>query len=164
MPISDYYKKLRGKVGTELIFMPSVAAIIRNEDNEILFQYPKESEHWSLPSGAIEPGETPAQALIREVWEETGLTVKPYRLIGLFGGEDFRFTYPQGDQVEYNVFVFECIIIRGELTPIDGESADLRFIKEECKPKLALPYPESIFKSSQATSVYFQWKENWLNE
>ncbi len=163
MPISDYYKQLRVKVGTELVFMPSVAAIVRNDDNEILFQYPGEGERWSLPAGAIEPGETPAQALIREVWEETGLTVKPNKLLGVFGGEDFRFTYPNGDHVEYNVFVFACTIVKGELISIDGESADLRFLKEESKPKLALPYPEFIFKSPQSDSVYFQWEESWLN-
>ena len=33
-------------------------------------------EYWSLPAGAIEPGETPEEAVIREVWEETGLKVR----------------------------------------------------------------------------------------
>ena len=162
MPISDYYHKLRAKVGTDLIFMPSVAAILRNSDDEILFQYPGEGEYWSLPAGAIEPGEAPAQALIREVWEETGLTVRPNKLLGIFGGESFRFTYPNGDQVEYNVFVFECNIICGKLTAIDGESADLRFIKEENKPQLALPYPDFIFNKHLTDNVYFQWEDNWM--
>ncbi|RDW17721.1 NUDIX hydrolase [Oceanobacillus chungangensis] len=163
MPISDYYKKIRRKIGTDLIFMPSVAAIIRNDDNDILFQKPHDGEYWSLPAGAIEPGEAPAQALIREVWEETGLRVKPNKLLGVFGGESFRFTYPNGDQVEYSVFVFECNnIVSGELTPIDGESADLAFIKEESKPKLALPYPDFIFKKSASDNAYFQWENNWL--
>ncbi|MFJ7827680.1 NUDIX domain-containing protein [Psychrobacillus sp. NPDC096623] len=161
MPISDYYKQLRLKVGKDLIFMPSVAAIIRNTNDEILFQYPGEGEYWSLPAGAIEPGEAPAQALIREVWEETGLTVRPNKLLGIFGGESFRFTYPHGDKVEYNVFVFECNIISGKLTAIDGESADLQFIKEENKPKLALPYPDFIFNKQHSDNVYFQWDNNW---
>ncbi|SDO17437.1 ADP-ribose pyrophosphatase YjhB, NUDIX family [Psychrobacillus sp. OK028] len=164
MSISDYYKQLRVKVGKDLIFMPSVAAIIRNTNDEILFQYPGKGEYWSLPAGAIEPGEAPAQALIREVWEETGLTVKPNKLLGIFGGESFRFTYPHGDQVEYNVFVFECNIISGKLTAIDGESVDLQFIKAENKPKLALPYPDFIFNKQHSSNVYFQWDNNWTKK
>jgi len=37
---------------------------------------------WSLPGGRVEPGETTAEALVREMEEETGLTVEPGRLIG----------------------------------------------------------------------------------
>ncbi len=37
---------------------------------------------WSLPGGRIEPGETDAEALVREMLEETGLTVEPGPLIG----------------------------------------------------------------------------------
>lgn len=69
MPISEYYKELRNKIGNQLIFNPSVAAIIRNEQEEILFQRPSfKSDIWSLPAGAIELGETPSEAIIREVW------------------------------------------------------------------------------------------------
>src|SRR5690625_585711 len=90
MGMSDYYKNLRDMVGNELIFMPSVAGIVRNEKEDILFQYKGNEKKWSLPAGAIEIGEPPAKAVVREVWEETGLIVIPKQLSGVYGGNDFR--------------------------------------------------------------------------
>lgn len=75
MSMSLYYKKIREQLGHELIFVPSVAAVIKNGQGDILFQYPG-GEYWSLPAGAIELGETPEEAVVREVWEETGLKVQ----------------------------------------------------------------------------------------
>lgn len=89
MGMSNYYQDLRDKLGSGLIFMPSVAGIVRNEAGEILFQNKGNGENWSLPAGAIELGEAPAEAIVREVWEETGLNVLPEKLLGVFGGKEF---------------------------------------------------------------------------
>jgi 8-oxo-dGTP diphosphatase len=63
---------------------------------------------WDIPGGRIEPGETPAQAAIREVWEETYARVEITSLIGiqeleLFGPrpENHRWGYPMTIQVYY---------------------------------------------------------------
>ncbi|MCY0881236.1 MAG: NUDIX domain-containing protein, partial [Firmicutes bacterium] len=103
---------------------------------------------WSLPAGSIELGESPEAAVVREVYEETGLMVKPVRLAGVFGGSDFRFTDPDGNQVEYVVCLFVCAITGGTLQALDGESADLQWFSTEKMPPLALPYPPELFKSS----------------
>ncbi|PEV91795.1 NUDIX hydrolase [Bacillus thuringiensis] len=144
MSMSLYYKKIREQLGHELILIPSVAAVIKNEQEKILFQYPG-GEYWSLPAGAIEPGETPEEAVIREVWEETGLKVQVKKQKGVFGGEEFRYTYANGDKVEYIVVVFECEVTSGKLKSIDGESLKLQYFSFSEKPTLALPYPDNIF-------------------
>ena len=164
MGMSDYYKNLRERVGSEQIFIPSVAGIIRNDLGEILFQNKGNGEKWSLPAGAIEPGEAPAQAVVREVWEETGLFVLPRKLLGVFGGKDFRYQYPNGHRVEYNIFMFECIIQHGELEPIDSETAELQYFSPDNMPELALPYPKDLFNQNEnsESETYFQWDEQWL--
>lgn len=163
MGMSDYYKNLRERVGKERIFMPSVAGIIRNESGEILLQNKGNGEDWSLPAGAIEMGESPAEAVIREVWEETGLTVVPKKLLGVFGGKDFRYEYPNGHQVEYNIFMFECFVQSGELNPIDPETFDLQYFHPDNMPELALPYPKEMFLQIDKNDTYYQWDEEWVN-
>ncbi|WP_413303572.1 NUDIX domain-containing protein [Bacillus sp. 1P10SD] len=163
MGMSEYYQKLREKVGNELIFMPSVAGIVRNKAGGVLLQNKGNGEKWSLPAGAIELGEAPAEAVVREVWEETGLFVVPQKLLGVFGGKDFRYQYPNGHQVEYNIFMFECEIQRGELNPIDTETAELRYFQPEHMPELALPYPKHLFTQTKPGELYFQWDEQWLS-
>ena len=164
MGMSDYYKNLRERVGSEQIFIPSVAGIIRNDLGEILFQNKGNGEKWSLPAGAIEPGEAPAQAVVREVWEETGLFVQPRKLLGVFGGKDFRYQYPNGHRVEYSIFMFECIIQHGEIEPIDSETAELQYFSPDNMPELALPYPKDLFNQNEnsESETYFQWDEQWL--
>lgn len=154
--MSDYYRELRKKTGTDLLFCPCVAAIIRNDEGEILFMLDANAKIWSIPAGAIEPGETPAQAVVREVWEETGLQVSPNHLLGVFGGKEFRWVYPDGNQVEYVAFVFECEVQGGMLQAIDGESAGFRYFSPYALPDLPVPYPKEMFYPRKTERTFFQ--------
>jgi 8-oxo-dGTP pyrophosphatase MutT (NUDIX family) len=156
-------KDLRSKVGHQLLHIPSVAAIIRDEKNRILLQKTSE-DNWSLPAGAIEPGETPARAIVREVWEETNLIVRPLRIAGVFGGADgFRYTYSNGDAVEYTVVLFECETVGGELGKGDNETLELRYFSPEEMPTLPINYPRELFLEP-INKTYFEWNEKWLEE
>jgi len=143
MPISQYLKDLREKVGSGILQIPSAAAIIRDAGGRILLV--KSAGVWGLPAGAIDLGETPREAVVREVFEETGLRILPVRIVGVFGGEKFRYVYPNGDAVEYFIVVFECEIIGGELSAQDGEVSEFRYFAVEEMPELAIPYPQTLF-------------------
>jgi 8-oxo-dGTP pyrophosphatase MutT (NUDIX family) len=161
MAISTYLKSLREKIGTTLLQIPAVTAVIRDDTGGILLQRSIHDE-WSLPAGAIDLGESPAQAIVREVWEETGLKVRPIDVLGIFGGcNGFRHTYPNGDRVEYTCIVFVCNIVGGQLGGRDDETLELQYFNLEKMPKLAIEYPPSIFKPD-ASEVYFDWNERWL--
>ena len=146
--MSPYYQRLRDAIGKELLLIPSVAAVIHDADGRLLLQQ-KHDGTWSLPAGAIEPGETPEQAIAREVLEETGLRCTGSEVIATLGGPQFRHTYANGDPVEYLIVLFKCTVGGETIPPPDTEeTASLRWFTREEFPGLALPYdPDLLFPS-----------------
>lgn len=150
--MGSYLTELRRLIGNRLLLLPSVAAVIHDPAGKLLLQEKSSGEGWSLPAGAIEPGETPQQAIIREVMEETGRVVTPGTILGVFGGRDFRHTYPNGDQVEYVVTLFRCHVVEDLGSWSDGETRLLAYFALDDMPPLALPYPASALFASGATA------------
>lgn len=148
MPISEYMQRLRDAVGHRLLLVPSVAAIIRDDRGRVLLMQDALSNQWSLPAGAIEPGESPAEAIAREVEEETSLRVQNAELVAAVGGKQFRTQYPNGDQVEYTVCVYACQVEQGDPVARDGEASSFRWVAADDVPGwLDLPYPPALFGS-----------------
>jgi 8-oxo-dGTP pyrophosphatase MutT (NUDIX family) len=104
---------------------------------------------WTLPGGAIDPNENPADAAIRECFEETGLLVKPERLIGVFGGPEFLVRYPNGDLTYYTTIAFEASVIGGALKADGEEIARLRYVTQtECEALVLNPSSQIISRQS----------------
>ena len=139
MPISPYLERLRRRVGKTLLLVPSVTAVIRDERARVLLARHADSGAWSTIGGAVEPNEAPADALVREVWEETALRVEPLRVLGVYGGPEFEVVYGNGDRVSYLTTVFECRIACGEARPDGRETLELTWFAEEEIAALGLP-------------------------
>ena len=147
----SYISWLRKRVGPGLILSPSVGAVIRDAQGRLLLQEKSSGEAWSLPAGGIEVGESPQEAIAREVMEETGYAVRVGRILGVFGGRAFRYAYPNGDEVEYVATLFECEIVGGSGVPTDDETRSTRYFQRDEMPPLALPYPmEVLFRGENA--------------
>jgi ADP-ribose pyrophosphatase YjhB (NUDIX family) len=142
--MSPYFRHLRSKLGHSLLLVPSVGAVIRDEKRRVLLQEKSAWEGWSLPAGAVEPGETPEQALRREVRAETGLMVEPREILGVFGGIEFRYKYANGDLVEYTVVLYRCDVLARGTTQVDTETQSLRYFGAAELPRIALPYPAEV--------------------
>lgn len=130
MPISPYVASLRARIGTSRLLLPSVTAIVYGDGGEMLLVRQRDGDVWSTPGGSIEPDETPADAVVRETWEETGLLVRPVALIGVFGGPSFVVRYANGDETQYVMSVFECSVESGRLTGSNDEVTASRFVAE----------------------------------
>ena len=146
---SHYISGLRDRIQHDLLLLPGVGALVRDPEGRFLVQLRAEDGEWSLPGGAVEPGETPAQAIRREVLEETGLEVRPVRVAAVLGGRHFRNTYLNGDQVEYCTTVFDCEILGGSLSTADPETLRLEWFHPADLPPLSPTFPPEVFAPRQ---------------
>lgn len=127
MGISPYVRSLRERVGGARLLLPSVTALIYDSDRKLLLVRQRDGGVWSTPGGSMEFDETPADAVVREAWEETGLRVEPARVTGVYGGPEFVVRYPNGDESQYVMIVFQCAVRGGALRPDGDEITEARF-------------------------------------
>jgi len=129
--MADYVVRLRGLVGgDELLQIPSVSVALRDAERRVLLARHVEGGVWVLPGGAIEPAETPADAAVREMYEETGLLVRLTSLVGVFGGPELIVRYRNGHRTSYVMSVFEAEISSGTAQPDATELLEVRFVSE----------------------------------
>src|ERR1700757_3889639 len=108
-----------------------VGAIIIDEDRVVLVKrgHAPLQGKWSIPGGVLEVGETLRKAVVREVREETGLTIEPGELLGVFErvlpDEQGRMKY------HYVLIDFLCRRMSGELAAADDAEEARWFRREE---------------------------------
>ncbi len=103
-------------------------AVLVDDDQRILLALWNEgaTPAWTVPGGGLEEGETPEEAAVREVREETGYDVELIRLLG-----EIRFTVAARDRLDGSGralegirIVFEARIVGGELRHEVGGTTD----------------------------------------
>ena len=103
-----------------------VAAIIENEKNEILCALRSKNMSlggfWEFPGGKIEAGETPADAIIREISEELNCTISCDNKI-------FNDTTYEYDNFIINLLTIKCVLMSG--TPIANEHTKLIWLEKD---------------------------------
>src|SRR3990167_3384795 len=117
MPIPDFIKSLRSKIGTELLQLPVVSTFAYDDRDRLLLVHDISFGLWGAPSGIVDPHELPADAAVRETWEEAGVFVELTRILGVFAGEHFSKTYDNGDQLAAVTTVFSARVLPGPPRP-----------------------------------------------
>lgn len=107
-----------------------VDALVFNAQGELLLVQRRDNSRWAMPGGLAEIGHTPAEAVLRELWEEAGLRGQVRRLLGLFDGR----LWGSRSKVHlvHLVFLVDC----ADLMPAPGiEVLDARFFKPDQLPE-----------------------------
>lgn len=117
---------------------PAAIAIVHDKDlQKILLVKRRDVPVWVLPGGGIDSGETPEEAVIREVKEETGLHIAVERLAA---------HYSPVNRLSAPTFVFICRILNGHLTT-SLETQEVAF-----------------FSPTEASTLLFPLHFSWLQE
>jgi len=107
------------------------SAAIFDKQGRVLLTKRRDNGQWCLPSGGVEPGESVAEGCEREVLEETGLSVRVKRFVGVYSHPDQLTVYSETDKFQIIALHFEAEIIGGELGLSDETSDYGYFTMEE---------------------------------
>jgi ADP-ribose pyrophosphatase YjhB (NUDIX family) len=108
-----------------------VGAIVRDDRGRLLMVqrgHAPSAGTWSVPGGRVEPGEPDADAVVREVREETGLEVRPGALVG-------RVDRPGLGGAVYDIYDYAADVVSGRLAA-GTDAADARWVAEDELPAL----------------------------
>ena len=139
---------IRGeRIGKRATLMTGCAAIIFEDAarQKILLTRRQDNGLWCLPGGRMEPGESAAECAAREVFEETGLRVRPTRLVGIYTSPDWVIAYADGKLHQVIAMSFEAEIIDGTLG-LSNETTEVGFfsIEQVRSMELVAHHPQRI--------------------
>lgn len=132
MPISEDRRQLRQEVGAKLTLTPGVNILTFDQQNRVLLVRHQNNLPWEIPGGGMDPLQSPADAAVQLMWEETGLFVEPFRIIGAYGGDE-TFCRPDshGNPINFVTIVFEAKVIGQKLAPPPVDTLETHYFDQD---------------------------------
>ncbi len=115
----------------------TIGAAVGNEANELLMVKRADSGRWLYPTGWADVGYSPAEVVVKEVHEETGIECEVLRPISILDGLRRGFT-----RIPLVSLVFHCRAVGGELHPHPLECSEVGFFAQDALPRSTIS-PES---------------------
>jgi 8-oxo-dGTP pyrophosphatase MutT (NUDIX family) len=135
MPTPRFVLELRQKIGHDLLWLSSAMGAVVDGDGRVLLGRRADVGSWTLPGGIIDPAEQPADAAIREIFEETGVVAVPEKLTSVSVSPPIA--YPNGDKVQYLEYCFRCRAVGGAARVNDGEMTEVAWHAMDALPELS---------------------------
>jgi 8-oxo-dGTP pyrophosphatase MutT (NUDIX family) len=101
------------RVGRTAAVRLGVTAAILDPSGRLLLTRRADNGEWCMPGGAVDPGESLAEACAREVREEIGVEARITRLLGTYSSPDIVAAYPDGNRAQIVAAVFRAEIVSG---------------------------------------------------
>lgn len=147
MATPDFIRKLRERIGHDMLWVPAVRGVVFDDAGRVLLGQRADNGRWALLSGILEPGEEPAPGLVREILEETAVVAAAERLVAVDTGQ---VTYPNGDTCQFLTLVFRCRYVSGQARVNDDESLAVGWFRPEGLPELLPAQLSDIERAAHA--------------
>lgn len=133
--MENYVETIRRKIGHDLLVLVGANVIIYNTHHEYLLQQ-RANGNWRLMGGLMEVGESLEETAIREVYEESGLTIESLMQLQTFSGPTFRFKLKNEDEIYVVTTLFLANQVSGEMA-YDGndETLNLKYFSYQDLPE-----------------------------
>ena len=122
-------------------------AVIFDAESKVLLCHRTDRDAWNLPGGKVEVGESPWDAVVREVQEEVGLLVRVERLLGVY-------SMPERRDLVLN---FLCVPREGSIR-VSAEADEVRWFNRDDIPSNTLPRHVERIRDAYADSAVVHLK------
>ncbi|AZZ50598.1 NUDIX hydrolase [Rathayibacter festucae] len=156
MATPDFILRLRERVGTELLWLTGVTAVIVREEpvRQVLLVRRADTGAWTAVTGVIDPGETVTGTARREALEEAGVEIEVERVVWLHTLPPME--YPNGDRAQYLDHVLRARYLSGEAHVADDESSEVGWFAPDALPPMSADHRERISRAlSDETACAF---------
>lgn len=154
MATPDFIRTIRASAGHQLLWLPGVSAVVFDEQGRVLLGQRADNGKWTVVNGIPDPGEQPAVAAAREVYEETGVRCVVERVVLVRTGSEV--TYPNGDMCQFMDVTFRCRAVGGDARVNDDESLDVGWFEVDALPAMD---ESQLFRIKQAQCDEPTWFE-----
>lgn len=110
--------------------VPSVVAIVQDEEGRVLLIHKTDNDLWALPGGGHELGESIADTVVREVEEETGYLVEVERITGTYTNPAHVMAYEDGEVRQQFSIAFAARLVDGSART-SSESKRVEWVSPE---------------------------------
>ncbi|WDT88347.1 NUDIX domain-containing protein [Streptomyces sp. SCSIO-PteL053] len=121
----DYFRDPNAPAANSVV--PSVTAVVRDDDGRILIIHKTDNDLWALPGGGHDIGESIGDTVVREVVEETGITVQVDSIVGLYTNPEHVLAYDDGEVRQQFSICFRAHPTGGTLRT-SNESKEVRWV------------------------------------
>jgi 8-oxo-dGTP pyrophosphatase MutT (NUDIX family) len=101
---------------------------VRDEAGRLLLIHKVDNDYWALPGGGMELGESIADAAVREVVEETGVTVELTGLVGIYTDPGHVMAYDDGEVRQEFSVCFHARVLSGTPREDGSETKEVRWV------------------------------------